>query len=97
MTTLTITFIILAVFTVMFWAIIALHSISLQAVEPEHCVHENVPPEEDLNEPAYLRRSYIAYRDAWFRGDQRADEVSCNRLVSYNEYKAWFDELPLPF
>lgn len=97
MTTLTIAFIILAVFAVMFWTIIAFHSISLKAVEPEHAVPENIPPEDDLEEPTYLRRSYKAYRKAWFTGDQRADEVSCNRLVSYNEYKEWFHNQPLPF
>lgn len=65
---------------------------------PEHAVPGNVPPEEDLDEPAYIRRSYAAYRDAWNNGDERADHVSCTRLVPYTEYKAYYmhnmDECP---
>ena len=65
---------------------------------PEHAVPGNVPPEEDLDEPAYIRRSYLAYRDAWNNGDERADHVSCTRLVSYNEFKNYYmnnmDECP---
>lgn len=56
-----IVFSILGVFLVSFWAVVAYHSASVQAVEPPHAVDENVP-DDDINweliqtEPAYLRR-----------------------------------------
>ncbi|WP_291812699.1 hypothetical protein [Limnobacter sp.] len=76
----------------------AIYKVELAQRYPAHAVPENVPPEEDLDEPAYIRRSYVAYRDAWNNGDERADHVSCTRLVPYTEYKAYYmhnmDECP---
>lgn len=76
----------------------ALYKVELMERYPEHAVPANVPPEEDLNEPTFVRRSYLAYRDAWNNGDERADHVSCTRLVSYNEFKNYYmnnmDECP---
>lgn len=37
-------------------ALIKWHHLKNQA--PEHCVPQNVPPWEDLNEPTYVRREW---------------------------------------
>jgi hypothetical protein len=61
MTTLIITFSILAVFVVGFWSAVAFYTLSITAVEPPHAVSDN-EPEDDYDweyiqrVPAYIRR-----------------------------------------